>query len=554
MSFIKKVSALLAAVMAFSIVGMSVGAKNVAAATTSIDVKTGTYTQRISHGLYEYYEIGRTSCIEFVVNGLTAGQNYTLSGSYVSDMGYLVIAPNLNYLASSNYQVKGVSGGSKVTLDSDNILSSYYDGNGYLIEGYYKFTVNGVEEIVHVTGDTLNGSYSRSLYGSISCTPGLPNVVMVHHGQIGVVQTGVTNQLITNLTDDMPSLSSTRCWKVEYFDSISHIVDGPNVVPTPVTTVVNNSNSFSVTASAGFANSFGNFITGFYRIGVYDNASAAGNPIAQVMFYVTGNGERDGYYPDNNPERPDFGLGGFVERCYTCCLGRASEPAGKAYWIHCLEGAYTGCDVAKEFFFCDEFNSLRLSNEEYVTRLYKTFMDRTPEQAGFDFWVNCLRNGSSRLDVFYGFVNSPEWRDICAVYGIRSGGVVMPTNVSISASQQAIAFVGRLYATGLGRDPEAAGLKMWAEALDRGTATGTSVASNFFLGAEFTNQNVSNQEFLIRAYRIFMDRPIDIDNDPGFLYWLGQLNSGRLSRADIVNTFAASDEFRNICAGAGFNA
>ncbi len=250
----------------------------------------------------------------------------------------------------------------------------------------------------------------------------------------------------------------------------------------------------------------------------------------------------------------------FVTRCYTECLGRSYDEAGHDYWENCLSGAFNGCDVAKEFFFCDEFISLRLSNEEYVRRLYRTFMDRDPDDDGFQYWLNCLRNGASRLDIFYGFINSPEWSSICEEYGscenpsIRSGGYVMPQGVSISASNQTIAFVARLYSEGLGRDPEGAGLKSWSEALDRGTATGREVAANFFLGDEFTSLNVSNQEFLIRAYRIFMDRPIDIENDPGFLYWLTQLNSGRMTRADIVDAFAASSEFATVCRNAGFNA
>ena len=130
----------------------------------------------------------------------------------------------------------------------------------------------------------------------------------------------------------------------------------------------------------------------------------------------------------------------------------------------------------------------------------------------------------------------------------------MPQGVSISASNQTIAFVARLYSEGLGRDPEGPGLEMWSEALDQGTTTGRAVAREFFLGAEFTNLNVSNTEFLIRAYRIFMDRPINIDSDPGFLYWLEQLNSGAITREEIVDTFAASDEFAVVCRNAGFNA
>ena len=130
----------------------------------------------------------------------------------------------------------------------------------------------------------------------------------------------------------------------------------------------------------------------------------------------------------------------------------------------------------------------------------------------------------------------------------------MPEGVSISASNQTIAFVARLYSEGLGRDPEGEGLTIWSEALDQGTTNGRAVARTFFFSEEFTSQNISNTEFLIRAYRIFMDRPIIIESDPGFLYWLNLLETNAISREAIVDNFAASDEFAIVCSNAGFNA
>ena len=112
----------------------------------------------------------------------------------------------------------------------------------------------------------------------------------------------------------------------------------------------------------------------------------------------------------------------FVERLYEVCLLRPSEPAGHAYWVNklTLEGR-TGGDVAYGFVFSQEYLNKNASNEDYVTMLYRTILGREPEQAGYEYWLRYLRNGSSRYFVFCGFCNSQEFRNLCAVYAINPG-------------------------------------------------------------------------------------------------------------------------------------
>ena len=69
-------------------------------------------------------------------------------------------------------------------------------------------------------------------------------------------------------------------------------------------------------------------------------------------------------------------------------------------------------------FFSDELTKQGLTNEEFVMRLYRTFMDREADQGGFMYWLGKFGEGATREDVFYGFANSPEFRKICADYGI----------------------------------------------------------------------------------------------------------------------------------------
>lgn len=110
----------------------------------------------------------------------------------------------------------------------------------------------------------------------------------------------------------------------------------------------------------------------------------------------------------------------FSTRLYSVALNRTPDPAGLAYWTERLANReITGTQAAYGFFFSNEFINSNLSNDEYITRLYRTFLGRDPEPAGFAYWQGRFRSGASRLDVFYGFSNSVEFSRICANAGIN---------------------------------------------------------------------------------------------------------------------------------------
>ncbi|MCQ2528509.1 MAG: DUF4214 domain-containing protein [Saccharofermentans sp.] len=240
------------------------------------------------------------------------------------------------------------------------------------------------------------------------------------------------------------------------------------------------------------------------------------------------------------------GIEGFCERLYTCALGRASDPSGVKAWADALRGGADGAKVARGFFFSPEFEGKNLDNKEYVTRLYKTFMDREPDAAGLNAWVEALEKGASREKVFDGFVNSVEWANICFKYGIRSGGTAAPT-VRVEPSASILAFAERLYTTCLGRSADPSGLKAWADALANREGSGAKVAHGFFFSEEFINKKFDNGEFVRRCYLTFMDREPDKD---GYDAWVKALNDGA-TREQVFNGFTQSPEFVAICEKAG---
>ena len=111
--------------------------------------------------------------------------------------------------------------------------------------------------------------------------------------------------------------------------------------------------------------------------------------------------------------------GEFVDRIYRSVLGRSSDDAGRQYWVNGIEnGTYNPADVVLTILNSQEFVGRNLNNEQYVTALYQAFLNRTPDSAGLANWVNALNNGASRQDIARGFAASAEWGLICEYYGL----------------------------------------------------------------------------------------------------------------------------------------
>ncbi len=104
----------------------------------------------------------------------------------------------------------------------------------------------------------------------------------------------------------------------------------------------------------------------------------------------------------------------FVERMYTTAMGRAYDEEGRQYWASELANFnVTGEYVGAAFFLSGEMNGYGLSNEEYLVRLYATFMNREPDPDGKAYWLGVMEGGMQRSDVVFGFTRSSEFTEKC---------------------------------------------------------------------------------------------------------------------------------------------
>ena len=116
------------------------------------------------------------------------------------------------------------------------------------------------------------------------------------------------------------------------------------------------------------------------------------------------------------------GATGFIARLYTKMLGRKYEDKGLEYWCkEYLTGKQSIEQIATNgFLHSEELTNQNLSDEEFVTRMYETFLNREPEEEGLRDWVGRLQSGKTTRDkLVYGFTNSQEFGNIKAAYGLK---------------------------------------------------------------------------------------------------------------------------------------
>ncbi len=264
------------------------------------------------------------------------------------------------------------------------------------------------------------------------------------------------------------------------------------------------------------------------------------------------------------------GINAFVTRMYEVCLNREPDEAGLADWTKRLEnGQAKGSDIAYGFIFSEEFKNMNLCNDHYVDSMYESFFGREADAAGKADWVSQLNSGATKGHVMTGFVNSKEFANLSASYGIDPGtgnwdgdnfsanGTCVKdgnnnnnnsSNNGTVANDKIKAFVNRLYENCLGRKADKEGLNYWENQLTNG-AEGSSVAAGFIFSDEYKLKDASDTQYVLMLYKTMFGR--DADN-AGAAKWVQKLHNGT-SREVVFNGFLTSAEFKALCTDAGIN-
>lgn len=110
----------------------------------------------------------------------------------------------------------------------------------------------------------------------------------------------------------------------------------------------------------------------------------------------------------------------FVVRFYQKVLGREAEVEGYNFWVGQLSnGTLSAGDIARSFFFSNEFVNHDYDDGTFLDIAYQTILDRTPDQGGKDFWLGQVADGMTRLELINHFIVSAEFSRLADSYGVR---------------------------------------------------------------------------------------------------------------------------------------
>lgn len=405
--------------------------------------------------------------------------------------------------------------------DSDKAMYLEGTGSPLIITDFRNNTVlNSDRKIVDNTGKyyVLEGSLTsgRIVYSNEEIPDPTPEVTPSVTPEVTPVVTPETTPAVTPTVTSTPSVTPTPVATPE-------VTTTPSVTTTPVVTPSTTTTPVATPE-----------ITPKPTEEVVPN-----NPSTMVEGEYT---EAD--IPVVNPivEEAELDVGDFVQRCYKVALEREAEEEGYKYWCDSLNnGQACGAQVGFGFIFSQEYMNKEKSNEDFVNDLYAMFFGREADSEGYAYWLSALENGDSREKVFAGFANSQEFYDLCKKYAVVSGWYAVGID---NGSQGGVnCFVARLYKICFKRLPDLGGQAYWVSQLIDGSLDGTTAASGFVFSAEFTNLELTDEEFVAYMYAAFFARKADVQ---GFNYWMTEIRNG-MSRNDVFSGFTGSAEFINLC-------
>ncbi len=155
----------------------------------------------------------------------------------------------------------------------------------------------------------------------------------------------------------------------------------------------------------------------------------------------------------------------------------------------------------------------------FVRQQYLDFLGREPDDGGLAYWAEQINSGRmTRAQVIDAFMRSDEF-----------GKTIAP--------------IIRLYFAYFLRIPDYDGLLYWINAYKIGENL-TNISESFASSQEFQNRygNLTNEQFVTLLYWNVLERAPD---SGGFVYWTNQLNSGRMTRGEVMLGFSESQEYKN---------
>lgn len=198
-----------------------------------------------------------------------------------------------------------------------------------------------------------------------------------------------------------------------------------------------------------------------------------------------------------------------VDQTYRDLLGRAPTTSERTTWTTALSGATSDRG--------DLVDALRRSTDgtgtvDPTVRLYRAFLQRTPDAGGLRFWVGRKRSGAWTLNrIADHFSSSSEF--------LRKYGTL--TNRQ---------FVTRIYTDVLGRTADAGGVDYWTRQLDLRRKTRGQVMVGFSESSEYKRKQAETTDVAVASIFLLGRSPSGTEVTD----WVARQQAGTLHRTLVL--------------------
>ncbi|OAT86841.1 DUF4214 domain-containing protein [Candidatus Arthromitus sp. SFB-turkey] len=240
-------------------------------------------------------------------------------------------------------------------------------------------------------------------------------------------------------------------------------------------------------------------------------------------------------------------LDSFLDSVYSIMLNREADEEGKSYWSgKILSGDIGILDFLNQILSQEEFASLSISSEDFITKNYNLLINREPDEDGFNYWMSKLGENSTKeqqLNLINQMAHSEEFigkiNEMGIVFKIyeEEKPVVVPEQLS-----DIDIFIRDAYEHILGRQYDQEGFNYWKGQLTSQDKGAIDLINQFISLDEFKARNLTDQQFIGVMYEVLFNRTADQD---GLNYWnsIYQKDKSSNRMANIVLNIADNTEF-----------
>lgn len=208
-----------------------------------------------------------------------------------------------------------------------------------------------------------------------------------------------------DLADNATSAASTLTFNVASTANVSGTAGNDKLAPAGANGAIDGGDGIDTVALAGPRSNY-TVAKETWGYGVTDNAGSGGH---DALINV----ERLQFSDGSGVALDLSGSAGQAFRLYQAALDRPAEKAGLGFWIYQLDRGLTLDDMVQDIIntqpeFIQKYGS-NPTDAQFVELLYANVLHRTPDAAGYNFWLNALTtHNTTHVGIVKFFSESPE--------------------------------------------------------------------------------------------------------------------------------------------------